>query len=100
MILEHEAHEAPIKTEIFSIRTRDLSLWYGDFQALKGVTVNIKQGIVTSLIGPAGCGKTTLLRCFHRINERYGNVTTRGDVVVTFPYRSLMRLKHRSSVVF
>src|SRR5207245_4343422 len=70
MIVEHEA---PIKTEIFSIRTRDLSLWYGDFQALKGVTVNIKQGMVTSLIGPSGCGKTTLLRCFNRINERYGN---------------------------
>src|SRR5882762_6146284 len=81
MILEREA---PIKTEIFSIRTRDLSLWYGDFQALMGVTVNIKQGIVTSLIGPSGCGKTTLLRCFNRINERYGNVTTRGDVIILY----------------
>ncbi len=84
MILEHEAHEAPIKTQIFSIRTRDLSLWYGDFQALKVVTVNIKQGIVTSLIGPSGCGKTTLLRCFNRINERYGNVTTKGDVIIHY----------------
>ena len=83
MILEHD-HEAPIRTEIFSIRTRDLSLWYGDFQALKNVTVNIKQGIVTSLIGPSGCGKTTLLRCFNRINERYGNVTTKGDVVILY----------------
>ena len=81
MIVEHEA---PIRTEIFSIRTRDLSLWYGDFQALKNVTVNIKQGIVTSLIGPSGCGKTTLLRCFNRINERYGNVTTRGDVIILY----------------
>jgi len=81
MIVEHEA---PIRTEIFSIRTRDLSLWYGDFQALKNVTVNIKQGIVTSLIGPSGCGKTTLLRCFNRINERYGNVTTKGDVIILY----------------
>jgi len=81
MIVEHEA---PIRTEIFSIRTRALSLWYGDFQALKNVTVNIKQGIVTSLIGPSGCGKTTLLRCFNRINERYGNVTTRGDVIILY----------------
>src|SRR5687768_18036198 len=75
-------HEAPIKTEIFSIRTRDLSLWYGDFQALKSVSVDIKQGIVTSLIGPSGCGKTTLLRCFNRINERYGNVTTTGTTTI------------------
>lgn len=65
-----------------SIRTLDLNLWYGDFQALKAITVNIKQGIVTGLIGPSGCGKTTLLRCFNRINERYGNVTTTGEITI------------------
>jgi phosphate transport system ATP-binding protein len=65
-----------------SIQTRDLNLWYGDFQALKNVTVNVKPGLITSLIGPSGCGKTTLLRCFNRINERYGNVTTTGEVKI------------------
>ena len=64
----------------FSIRTRDLNLWYGDFQALKNVTINIRQGMITGLIGPSGCGKTTLLRSFNRINERYGNVTTTGEI--------------------
>ncbi|MBA64102.1 MAG: phosphate ABC transporter ATP-binding protein [Planctomycetaceae bacterium] len=65
-----------------SIRTNDLNLWYGDFQALMNVSVNIKKGIITGLIGPSGCGKTTLLRCFNRINERYGNVTTTGDIEI------------------
>lgn len=65
-----------------SIRTNELSLWYGDFQALMNVSVNIKKGIITGLIGPSGCGKTTLLRCFNRINERYGNVTTTGDIEI------------------
>jgi phosphate transport system ATP-binding protein len=65
-----------------SIRTRDLDLFYGDFQALFGVSVDIKPGIVTSLIGPSGCGKTTLLRSFNRINERYGNVTTNGEISI------------------
>src|SRR5688572_24514268 len=69
-------------TTSFSITAKDLNLWYGDFQALKDVTVDIKPGIVTSLIGPSGCGKTTLLRCFNRINERYGNVTTKGTIRV------------------
>jgi ABC-type nitrate/sulfonate/bicarbonate transport system ATPase subunit len=46
-----------------SITTRDVKLWYGKFQALKGINVDIKHGKITSLIGPSGCGKTTLLRC-------------------------------------
>ena len=66
----------------YSIRTRDLDLWYGDFQALEKVTVDIKQGIITGLIGPSGCGKTTLLRCFNRLNERYGNVRTEGEIEI------------------
>ena len=66
----------------FGIATRDLCLWYGKFQALKQVTLEVKQSLITSLIGPSGCGKTTLLRCFNRINERYGNVTTTGEIVL------------------
>ena len=65
-----------------AITTRDLSLWYSKFQALKGITVDIKHGIITSLIGPSGCGKTTLLRCFNRVNERYGYVTTTGEIKI------------------
>lgn len=71
-----------ISDEGVSIRARDLSLWYGDFQALHSVSVDIKPGVITGLIGPSGCGKTTLLRSFNRINERYGNVTTKGEITV------------------
>ena len=66
----------------FAIETRALSLWYGAFQALKDVTVGIRHGRITSLIGPSGCGKTTLLRCFNRVNERYGDVRTTGEIDV------------------
>jgi phosphate transport system ATP-binding protein len=62
------------------LETRDLCLWYGDFQALKNVTLTIRKGYITSLIGPSGCGKTTLLRCFNRVNERYGYVRTTGEI--------------------
>jgi phosphate transport system ATP-binding protein len=64
----------------YGITAKDLCLWYAKFQALTNVTVNIKSGIITSLIGPSGCGKTTLLRCFNRVNERYGYVTTKGEI--------------------
>ncbi len=70
------------RVEPYTIQTRDLNLWYGNFQALKDVVVNIKPRMITSLIGPSGCGKTTLLRCFNRINERYENVRTTGEIRV------------------
>ena len=73
---------SPATEENYSITTKDVSLWYGDFQALFDVTLNFRQGIITGLIGPSGCGKTTLLRSFNRINERYGNVTTRGEIKI------------------
>lgn len=69
--------------EEISIRARNVDLFYGDFQALFKVSVDIKPGIITSLIGPSGCGKTTLLRSFNRINERYGNVTTKGEIIIS-----------------
>ncbi len=64
----------------YSIQTKDLNLWYGDFQALKNVRVDIQHGLITALIGPSGCGKTTFLRSANRLNERYGNVTTTGEI--------------------
>src|SRR3974390_2396735 len=67
---------------LYSITTRGLNLWYGKFQALIHVSVNIKNGVITSLIGPSGCGKTTLLRCLNRVNERYGYVTTAGEIKI------------------
>ena len=63
-----------------SVTVRDFSLWYGDFQALKNIRLDINDGIITSLIGPSGCGKTTLLRSLNRVNERYGNVRTSGEI--------------------
>ncbi len=73
---------ATLDAASYSIRTRDLNLWYGDFQALNQIDVDIRRACVTALIGPSGCGKTSLLRCFNRINERYGNVTTTGEISI------------------
>jgi phosphate transport system ATP-binding protein len=89
----------------YSITTRDLNLWYGEFQALMDVTVNIRHGLITSLIGPSGCGKTTLLRCFNRVNERYGYVTTKGEIRVLGkniydPDVSLIELRKSAGMVF
>ncbi len=88
-----------------AIRTRGLNLWYGSFQALIDVSLDIKHGIITSLIGPSGCGKTTLLRCFNRVNERYGNVRTAGEIRILdeniyAPDVSLVELRKAVGMVF
>jgi phosphate transport system ATP-binding protein len=88
-----------------SILAQDLNLWYGRFQALRNVTLRIRHGLITSLIGPSGCGKTTLLRCFNRVNERYGYVTTTGEIRVLGqniydPEVSLVELRKTVGMVF
>lgn len=96
---------AEVTSSPYSITTRNLNLWYAKFQALINVNVDIKHGIITSLIGPSGCGKTTLLRCFNRVNERYGYVTTTGEIKVLGkniydPDVSLVELRKSVGMVF
>ena len=88
-----------------AIRTEDLSLWYGTFQALFDVDFDVKKGIVTSLIGPSGCGKSTLLRSVNRIVERSGTVKTTGRIEVLgqdihAPHVELVQLRKSVGMVF
>ncbi len=66
----------------YAIHTKDLNLWYGTFQALFDIDLDIKSGRITSLIGPSGCGKSTFLRSVNRINERLGYVRIEGNIDV------------------
>lgn len=95
----------PVPESAHTIETRDLNLWYGDFQALKNIRLNIRGKTITALIGPSGCGKTTLLRCFNRINERYGYVRTTGEIKILgqniyAPDVSLIELRKAVGMVF
>jgi phosphate transport system ATP-binding protein len=64
------------------ISTENLSLHYGSKQALKGVSLSIKENQVTALIGPSGCGKSTFLRALNRMNDLIENVRVEGTVIV------------------
>jgi phosphate transport system ATP-binding protein len=59
---------------------RDLSVWYGDFLAVRGITVPVNGNEITALIGPSGCGKTTVLRCLNRMNDLIDGSRIRGSV--------------------
>ncbi|MDO8683083.1 MAG: phosphate ABC transporter ATP-binding protein PstB [Armatimonadota bacterium] len=64
------------------ICVRDLSVYYGNFQAIKDVTLDIATKDITALIGPSGCGKSTFLRSVNRMNDLIPGARTTGEVIV------------------
>ena len=58
----------------------DLSVLYGDFRAVRDVTIDVHQHEITAFIGPSGCGKTTVLRCFNRMNDFIETAQVEGIV--------------------
>jgi phosphate transport system ATP-binding protein len=63
---------------IFDVR--DVSVWYGDFRAVRDVTLPIARNEITALIGPSGCGKTTFLRCLNRMNDLIESARIEGTI--------------------
>ena len=63
------------------ISSKDLHLYYGKKEALKGIDLTFNQGELTAMIGPSGCGKSTYLRCLNRMNDLIPDVTITGSVV-------------------
>ena len=62
------------------ITAKDLCLWYGSFQALKNVNIDIRSHSITALIGPSGCGKSTFLKTLNRMNDLVPDVKIEGTV--------------------
>ena len=62
------------------LETEKLSLFYGQVQALKNISLNIRERMITAFIGPSGCGKSTLIRCFNRMNDLIDGVRIDGTV--------------------
>ena len=64
------------------IETRDLHLWYGSFEALKGISMEIPKQQITALIGPSGCGKSTYLKTLNRMNDLVEGCRIEGSVTL------------------
>ncbi|NPV41987.1 MAG: phosphate ABC transporter ATP-binding protein [Anaerolineae bacterium] len=64
------------------IRVEDFNLFYGKFQALQHITIEIPGNRITSIIGPSGCGKSTFIRSFNRMNELIPGVRTEGRILL------------------
>ena len=88
-----------------AIETEALDLYYGDFQALTDVALEVQPRRITALIGPSGCGKSTLLRTFNRMNDLIPSVRVEGIVRVLGediydPGADLVSLRRRIGMVF
>ena len=92
------------KAEI-ALEIQDLDSWYGDFQALHGVTLKIPRNQVTAFIGPSGCGKSTLLRWCNRMNDtiaiaRASGKLFMGDTDLLSKSIDVVDLRRRVGIVF
>jgi len=77
--VKRQATQSAIEQPILDIE--HLSLWYGEKQALKDISLRIPEKQITAFIGPSGCGKSTLLRCLNRLNDLIPGVKIDGDVM-------------------
>ena len=92
----------PLKAE-----AKGLDFYYGEFKALKGVSMPVYENKVTALIGPSGCGKSTFLRCFNRMHDLYpghrysGQIDLLPDAVnLLAPEVDPIEVRMRISMVF
>lgn len=88
-----------------AVSASDIGKVFGENTVIQGLSFEVARGTIFGVIGPSGCGKTTLLRCFNRVNERYGEVRTTGEIQVLgrniyAPDVSLVELRRSVGMVF
>ena len=64
------------------LQAKDLHLYYGETEALKGINIEIQKNEITALIGPSGCGKSTFLKTLDRMNDLIPSVRITGEVLL------------------
>ncbi len=86
------------------IKIENVELYYGEFQALKNINMNIKENEITAFIGPSGCGKSTLLKSLNRMNDLIEGVKITGrmllDDVDIYKDMDAALLRRRVGMVF
>ena len=87
------------------MRASDVRVFYGDKEALKGVSIDIHDDRVTAFIGPSGCGKSTFLRCLNRMNDTIAAARVTGRIEldgqdINAPAMDVVQLRARVGMVF
>ena len=87
------------------MRAKNVDVFYGDKQALNGVSIDIHEDRVTAFIGPSGCGKSTFLRCLNRMNDTIPGAKVTGHIEldgqnINDPRMDVVQLRARVGMVF
>jgi phosphate transport system ATP-binding protein len=98
-------HQDESITRVNALEVRNLNFFYGSFQGLKDINLDIEQGKVTAFIGPSGCGKSTLLRTLNRMYDLYPGQRAEGEINfygqnILDPDQDLNLLRSRIGMVF
>ena len=98
---------APVSSAQTTLKmtARDVRVFYGAFEAIKGVSIDVTKEDVTAFIGPSGCGKSTFLRCFNRMNDTVAGARVEGRIEldgqdVHDPAKDVVQLRARVGMVF
>jgi phosphate transport system ATP-binding protein len=100
-----QAEPTRVAADSSKVSARDVTVHYGEKQALFGISIDIPANQVTSFIGPSGCGKSTFLRCINRMNDtipicRVGGDITLDDGNIYDPRIDVVELRARVGMVF
>ena len=79
---------------------RDVKKWYGDFQALKGITMDVYKTEVIVIFGPSGSGKSTFIRCLNRLEEHQEGLIIIDGIELTHDTRNIEKIRTETGMVF
>ncbi len=86
------------------LQIKDINLWYGDFQALHNISMDITSNEITAFIGPSGCGKTTLLKSLNRMNDLIESCKIVGNITLDskdiYKVKNIEQFRKRVGMVF
>jgi general L-amino acid transport system ATP-binding protein len=94
MMSEAAAENSPI------IIARDVQKWYGHFQALKGVSMEVNKGEVVVIFGPSGSGKSTFIRCINHLEDHQGGQIIVDGIELTNDMHDIEQIRMETGMVF
>jgi general L-amino acid transport system ATP-binding protein len=101
-----EMTEKVMKNEVNLLPAEDVIIcnnvhkWYGDFEALRGISLSVKKGEVIVILGPSGSGKSTFIRCINRLEEHQEGTIVVNGTLLNYDVRNIAEIRREVGMVF